>query len=134
MFVIDDTISTTTATTNALLSSCVTKMQNFLKTTASGNAVFPAIFTINSENGRAVAKIRFRTKNNANNSSGFGDCPVENVGDMVKSDYLIIEDRNCPDEDGYISAWTTEHPEYCHRIYADCVLSDVNLQYKYMYL
>jgi hypothetical protein len=53
---------------------------------------------------------------------------------MIKSDYLIIEDRNYPSEDGYILNWTTLHPEYSHRIYSDIKLSDLDMQYKYMYL
>ena len=43
----------------------------------------------------------------------------EDVGDMVKSDYLIIKDRNHPDETGHIVAWNATNDftkTYSHKI------------------
>jgi len=54
---------------------------------------------------------------------------------MIRSNYLIIEDRNYPSNDGYIEKWTEENPQYSHRIYHNVEngLSNVLLKYKYMY-
>ena len=59
---------------------------------------------------------------------------VEDAGDMIRSNYLIIEDRNYPSPDGYIERWT-ENPEYSHRVYHDVEngLTNVLLKYKFMY-
>ena len=60
---------------------------------------------------------------------------VEDAGDMIRSNYLIIEDRNYPSPDGYIECWAEKHPEYSHRIYHDVEngLTNVLLKYKFMY-
>lgn len=51
----------------------------------------------------------------------------ENIGDMARSNYLIIDSRTLP-KDGKIT--TTE----CLEISSDCNLSNVKLIYNYMYL
>lgn len=117
--------STTTAT-RTLLNSCITQMQDFLKD--NSGTIPAATYTFDCKTGKATATITYRTAANVVTSS------EENVGDMVRSNYLVIEDRNYPTANGYIAQWTSANPQYSHRIYADAVLSNVNLQYKYLYL
>ena len=64
----------------------------------------------------------------------------ENIGDMVKSDYLVLEERNYPDADGWIRPWSSSNEttrSYSYRLYyegnAGAQLSDFNIAYKYMY-
>lgn len=61
---------------------------------------------------------------------------TEDAGDMIRSNYLKIEDRNYPDEYGYIHAWTEQDPSASHILYHDILngLEGVKLTYKYMYL
>ena len=124
--VINDVKGSTTRTTSTLLNDCVTQMQNFLKN--DSNVIPAATYVFDCKTGQATATITYRTNANVVTSS------AENVGDMVRSNYLIIEDRNYPTADGYIAQWTASNPQYSHRIYADAILSNVNLQYKYLYL
>lgn len=60
----------------------------------------------------------------------------EDAGDAIKSDYLVIEDRNYPDESGYIGQWESNNVEKCHYIEHDISggLSNIYLDYDYMYL
>ena len=60
----------------------------------------------------------------------------ENVGDMVKSKYLIIEERNYPDENNQIVKWRAMGNE-AHRLYHDVVpngLSNIYIDYQNLYL
>ena len=59
----------------------------------------------------------------------------ENVGDMVKSKYLIIDERNYPDDTNNITKWQIDH-NYAHRLYHDVPngLYNVLAEYKNMYL
>lgn len=84
-----------------------------------------ADFTINCETGEALVTYHLRTGN-----------LTENTGDMIRSNYLKIEDRNYPDENGYIHSWTSSNPEFSHKLYHDITsgLSGVKLEYKYKYL
>ena len=64
---------------------------------------------------------------------------TENVGDMVKSEWLVIKERNTPDENQLIRAWTSSTEEgklYSYRIYHDVMngLYGVKLIYNNMYV
>ena len=64
---------------------------------------------------------------------------TENVGDMVKSEWLVIKERNTPDENHLIRAWTSSTEEgklYSYRIYHDVFggLKGVKLIYNNMYV
>ena len=84
-------------------------------------------YTFNCKTGEATATI-FCNKF-INNGNLTKDTLKENVGDMVKSNYLIIEGRDYP-YNGYIST------NYIHKITTDATgdLSKFNIEYKYMYL
>lgn len=89
-----------------------------------------ATFNIDCKTGRTIGTFTYRQTLTTYITS------EEDSGDMVISNYLKIEDRNYPNEQGYVSKWTEDHPEYSHRVYHDYdgTLSDFSIQYKYMYL
>lgn len=122
-------------------------MKYFLRD-SNGN-IMPMSFVFNSETGEAVGTVSYR-----NCISEDGVIPIdynhvfgeycadenyilttkENVGDMVKSKYLIIEERNYPNEVGNILPWEKDK-NYTHRLYHDVRngLQNVYLEYKNMY-
>ena len=119
----------------------ISSMSNFIK--GSNGTVTSMKFTFNSETGEAIGEFRYRnipssvTSSTNWSSTGTNSTKrVENVGDMLRSNYLIIRDRNYPTEEGSITQWTEEHKEYSHRIYHDCdiPLKNVTILYKNMYL
>jgi hypothetical protein len=116
---------------------------------ANGN-MMPFSFTINSKTGEAVAQLSYRNCINEetgeviilNDISNFTNycadnikTTEENVGDMIKSKYLIIDERNYPDDAGKIVGWVQDQL-YSHRLYHDVIngLDNLFLEYKIMYL
>ena len=102
------------------------------------NQVGKATFTFNSETGEAIGEFSYRTLTNDGNYDSYGS-HTEDVGDMLRSNYIVIRDRNYPTADGFITAWedyddTTR--SYSHRIYHDLTqpLSNVEIRFKNMYL
>ena len=63
---------------------------------------------------------------------------TEDVGDMLRSNNIIIRERNYPTESGKIKSWedTIEGKTYSHRIYHDLSvpLTNFQIQYRNMYL
>lgn len=135
MSVIDNLGSLGTVTTTANLNRIKAEMPKFFYKADSGTDATPApiIFTIDSKLGQATALISYRHSYSANDYLAE---IAENVGDMVRSKYLVITDRNAFSQDGYVRYWTEEHPEYSYRIYTDVAggLSNLTVQYKYLYL
>ena len=116
---------------------------------ANGN-MMPMSFVINAKTGEAVATLSYRSsidedsgeiialtdlENYANYCADNIKTAEENVGDMIKSKYLIIDERNYPDQSGSIVAWQ-QGQLYSHRLYHDVIngLRDIFLEYKNMYL
>lgn len=89
------------------------------------NDITQADFTINCATGET--NVIYHLKD--------GDL-TEKAGDMIRSNYLKIEDRNYPDENGYIHIWTEDNPENSHKMWHNIPsgLSNVSLIYRYMYL
>lgn len=60
----------------------------------------------------------------------------EDIGDMIRSNYLMIKERNYPTENGRIVKWENDHPEYSHYIYHNfnSPLNNLSIIYKNMYL
>ena len=62
----------------------------------------------------------------------------ENVGDMLRSNWLLIEDHNIFDNNGMVSSWTNTPVgrQYSHYLThnANATLKNVKLKYKNMYL
>ena len=96
----------------------------------------PATFIFNSETGEAIGQFEYKTSNNDGTFSTGYEKVEENVGDMLKSNYIIIQDRNHYTAEGRISSWTTDDPGQSYRIYHDVDGGLTNLQilYKNMYL
>ena len=109
-------------------STAIGKMKKFLQN--SNNQVAAATFSIDCKTGETIGKFTYR-----NTSDEIVENWEEEVGDMIRSNYLIIEDRNYPSSNGYIEKWTSVNPQYSHRIYHNVGngLSNVLLKYKYMY-
>ena len=115
-----------------------------------------ATFEIDSKTGRAIGKIQYRVADESeitdwstyavlkDENEGITDpyyqmTHEEDVGDMIRSNYLIIEDQNQPTADGYIVAWSGENEEnrlHAHVIRHDVVngLHNVFIKYNNMYL
>lgn len=123
--------SSTNITTQGLSNTLKTNMWVFLK---DGNGdIQPATFTFNSETGVAMGQFKYRLVSAPNQLATM----IEDVGDMLRSNYIIIRDRNYPDaQQGIITAWTEAHKEYSHRIYhnARVPLTNLQVEYKNMYL
>ena len=62
----------------------------------------------------------------------------EDVGDMLRSNNIILRDRNYPNENGKIVHWenTIKGKTYSHRVYHDIEvpISNFQIQYRNMYL
>lgn len=126
---------------SATVSTLKTNMAYFLKT--SDGAIQPATFSFNSESGEAIGQFKYRTVSNSSASnfstyqaSTINTVKEEDVGDMLRSNYIILRDRNMPTEDGYVTEWTVANKQYSHRIYHNMSnsISNVSVLYKNMYL
>lgn len=111
------------------LSQCLDDFNNFLRD--EEGELFPAHFIINCKTGEAKGFFTFRISDEPEVEI---EILEENVGDMIKSKYIKLEEKNSPTIDGMITVWTQEHPEYSYRIYTDCKLQEFNIVYKYLYL
>ena len=133
--------STTVQTDATSLNTCIFRMKCFLDDNANLQVIpsssynfqiAPTIFQINCQTGEVLGTFAYRIV--------YGDSPVgvtqssvENVGDMMRSNYLTIEERNYPDEQGLIQCWDEYNKENSHRYYTDCPMTHVLFQYQYMY-
>lgn len=135
--------ATDIATDSSTLLTC---MKSFL---TNGNNVQSATFTFNSQTGSAVGIFKYRNAVTVQSNDTEWSTYVnrtsliektENVGDMVKSNYIILQDRNYPTDDGIVTSWDTDtnigYPWYSHMIKHDCAtaLINISIKYKNMYL
>lgn len=105
------------------------EQQNNNQNTTISSEYYSANFIIDNKSGKVTGEFKFRdTEDEEKNEK-------EDAGDMIRSNYLIIEDRNYPSSSGYIEYWTEENPEYSHRVYHDVEggLTNVLIKYKNMY-
>lgn len=108
-------------------------MSYFLQNT--NGDILPASFSFNGKTGEAIGEIQCRLTMDALPSSYTWDnygtiiTLTENVGDMVKSKYLIIKERNLPDIEGKITTDTVH--KFFHNVSGG--LTNVGISYKYMY-
>lgn len=130
----------------------------------SNNEPFPASFTFDGKTGLAIGKFTYRNMENINitpyNSAGenaslesqirssaydastselnenYAISQEENVGDMVRSSYLILDERNVLDGNYQVQAWEENHPDYAYLITHDIAngLQDLHFEFKNMYL
>lgn len=113
-------------------SSMTQKMKKFFVDNSNqSQQLQPVTFTFNSKTGEAIGSFGYYP-------SGTNQLEIqeEDVGDMLRSNYIIIQDRNHPTAIGTIECWTEEHKEYSHRIMHDVNANLCNIQilYKNMYL
>lgn len=137
-------------TNQASASTLVTFMQFFLCDATENPAPLPVTFTFNSEIGTATGQFQYRTVTSNLPSGGEvwktygtnnGEIPIkeEDVGDMLRSNYIIIRDRNRATVSGRVSQWngsTEEGRQWSHRIRHDVEtpLTKFQVLYKNMYL
>ena len=143
MKVLDDAQSSSDndAVATATKSDLNTNMAYFLK---DGSGVIqPVTFTFNSETGKATGTFKYRTigTDDFNDFDTYEAASLttekeEDVGDMLRSNYIILRDRNMPTDQGYIKEWEADHKLQSHRIYHDISsdISKVSIWYKNMYL
>lgn len=126
--VIDDIRQDSINTTTESLALAITQMKNFLYDDEEN--ILGMICEFNCLTGQTHCIGVYRT--NADNLAPL----EEGIGDMVRFDYLKIEDRNFPSSEGYIEQWSSSNPTNSHRVYHNVSngLEEFELKYKYMYL
>ena len=128
------------------ISEAITYMKYFITSQTVHSPLLKSTFSFDSNTGKAIGKIGIRLPTNTlpNGAAEWADFgnPIileEDVGDMVRSEYLIIEDRNYPNSNGEIVRWESTNnitKAYSHRIYHDVTggLDNIFIEYKNMYL
>lgn len=120
-----------------------------------GGEAFTSSFTFNGKTGEAIGELSYRDLNSMNivyNAETYETTfsssldnqtiltSVENVGDMVKSSYLILDERNVLSDKMQVQGWTEEHPDYAYKITHDLSsgmslgLQNLHFEFKNMYL
>lgn len=108
------------------------KMQKLLLD-SSGNP-YNATFTFDGRTGEAIGEFTYTNEENSTSTS------VENVGDMVKSSYLILDERNILDDQFRVQEWTENTLNYTYKISHDLSqgvengLEELHFEFKNMYL
>lgn len=116
---------------------------------------FLAEFSFDAKTGLAIGKYTYRDLQQARaqlpkigSTSSWREClnlvdeinyttsQEENVGDMVRSQYLILDERNVLDGNYQVQAWEEAHPDYAYLITHDVPngLQDLHFEFKNMYL
>ena len=145
-------------TIGANRTTAIARMQYFLQDEDA--EYLRSTFIINSKTGRAIGYLKYRTTDSSTveNWQTYGLSIDENfskkedddkrysamiheedIGDMIRSNYLIIEDQNQPTEDGHIKAWedisdTTRLQSHVIRHDVANGLKNVFVKYQNMYL
>ena len=118
--------------------------------TNSSGIVQNASFIFNSQTGMAKGTFTYRSVPEINAPDIYSDeswasygatnlvTATEDVGDMLRSNYIIIRDRNYPTSEGKVEKWQNVDGkrQYSHMIKHDCEVELLNLSilYKNMYL
>ncbi len=109
------------------------EMENFLLD--ENSEIMPATFSFNFETGEMIGTFKYRSYTNNNYEIKTVE---ENVGDMIRSEYLIIDERNNFDDNGTLKNWedTPNGKKYGYRTYHDVDngLENFIIKYKYLYL
>ena len=131
------------------------RMSYMLKSKGENEEILKTKFVFDSETGTAVGYFGCRTYSGTafpgttdewwRDSAGDihlhdnSNALILDVGDMVRSDYIIIKDRNYPDDQGHIVAWEANRPDtykYSHSIKHDVQqgIFNIFIEYQNMYL
>lgn len=98
---------------------------------SSTNSCYSSTFSINSKNGICKGQMTYKNTNEQSFTQ------IENVGDMVRSTYLFLQETNYPlQETGTIEKWDDEkiQTHHCvHRISSDGLITNFGIEYKNMY-
>lgn len=134
-----DTFNTTIIGSN-VQTNALNKMQLLFK--ATDESILSSTYVFNSETGKAIGTFSYRQYDAA--GSGTPSYTIvrdieEDVGDMIRSKYLIITDRNHPNSEGRIVARTLDSDytkSYTHILYHNVEngLENIYIRYKNMYL
>ena len=117
-------------------------MPNFLLDQSSGDnkTLLSAQFIINCKTGRVRGAFDYNTISYTINEgeitytySRIDRAHEEDTGDMIKSEYLSLEDRNCPSQDGLITVWSSEEPTNSYKITANCLINPFLINYQNLY-
>lgn len=137
--IVDTMIANEANRNNSTLNSMKTAMSYFLQD--KNGSYYPMTFIFNSETGEATGIFSYRqiTSGAASDWSTYGNILLnqeEDVGDMLRSNYIIIRDRNYPTATGAIISWEVNGKTQSHRIYHDVPvpLTNLSILYKNMYL
>lgn len=130
---------------NFTVANACTRMNYFLYDT-DGISILPSTFSINCRMGECIGHVGYRKTDGVppTTNEGFATWGVvdstseEDIGDIIRSDYLTITDRNYPNDRGQIVAWSDDTEvtkTYSHKIIHNTVngLTAFKLTYKYMY-
>lgn len=113
----------------------------------SGDLLFPMTVSFDSKTGTAIGTIKYRTPidtgaNKFNIADIIGTTTItevdnEDVGDMLYSNYIVINNRNYPNSKGEVVGWqdTAEGHRYSHKITHDMPnpLTNIKIEYQNMY-
>lgn len=127
---------------------CKTYLRRFFQEYENDDSSWSnARFVFNAETGTATGTFRHWVSTDSNRNivadvigndltHAQFESVTENVGDMLRSNWLLLEDRNSFDPNGLIVNRTDEHPEYSHELWHNLTvgLTDFTIQYKHMYL
>lgn len=137
-------ILNSSATPNGFKTQIRNNMPALFKDT-HGN-MYPASFSFNSKTGEAYGIFSYNKSptmsyNNGTLSvTGATEVPAqrENVGDMVKSSYIKLTDRNYMTSDFKINYWNDNNKSNSYRVWSDygtsSSMTNFLIEYKYMYL
>lgn len=113
-----------------LTSQNLITLKNNMKKFVNFNA--PIVFSVNSKTGEATATFSIKILNSATdtiNKTTFSNIK-QNVGDMIRSDYLVIEGRNYLDSNGGI---VLESKSGYKKISSNENLTDFSISFDVMY-
>lgn len=89
-----------------------------------------------TSNGNIISFIQDISNKSANQIKARYTTHTEDVGDMMRSNWLFLEDRNLLIDNQYINAWSSSSKTNAHRVYhnAPQPINDLKIKYKNMYL
>lgn len=132
---------------NPNISSLKKYMSYMLYYTNISEGLLPMTVSFNSKNGEAIGSLNYRAPGgtlpvNDEEWKTFGQVlenQIEDVGDMLRSNYIIITERNYWSDSGKVVAWKNDNDQtksYSHVIVHDVgtPLTNIQIEYKNMYL
>lgn len=117
-------IATSPITDEGSLTLIMAEFEKFI------NPNVPATFIINSKTGEAVGHFSVKVKTDTDDDLDNVQYQeiTENIGDMIRSDYLVLEEKNQLNSNGEITL------NNCYKITSDLQLTNVLFLYENMYL